>query len=152
MKFKSLRDIFKFAVSKEESAVQFYQNLAMCVKNSQIIAVFVALAQREEGHVENLKLEMVKFGFRVEDDEQDSESEGENEYFELDIQAQEMSSIDALRLGIQKERSAFRLYSELMVLADNGDARKVFFELAEEEMRHVLQLEREIEALSSSRE
>lgn len=146
MKFKSLRDILSFAMAKEQSSVQFYKRLADRVQKQEATAVFENLANQEEEHIEAIKLEMLKLGYTV--PEASSSDDVAEVSLEMDEQAEEMGYFDALRLAIQKERAAFKLYAQLLAMAEEPDAQKMFIELAEEEMRHVLQLEREISAMS----
>ena len=149
MKFKSLQDILNFAVAKEESSVAFYRSLAARVKKSETAAVFELMARQEEKHIESVRLELMKLGFTVPESlPKDNDVDENADSLEIDERAAEMNYVDALRLGIQKERAAFKLYAELMAMAEHADARKMFLELAEEEMRHVLRLEREIEVLT----
>lgn len=146
MKFHSLPEILKFAVAKEESSVKFYRNLAAGVKKADMSAVFEIMARQEEKHIEAIKLECIKLGYTVLDSA--PAEDGDEPSAELDELAGEMTYLDALRLGIQKERAAFELYAELMTMTDTVETRRTFLYLAEEEMRHVLQLERELETLT----
>ncbi len=147
MKFQSLQDILRFACGKEESSVEFYNSLALRVSNSDTAAVFEAIARQEKRHIEAVKLELFKLGYTL-PETPESASESESAAAELDEHGSEMSYLDALRLGLQKERASFRLYAELLGLAEDEESRNMFAELAEEEMRHVLQFEREIAAVS----
>jgi rubrerythrin len=67
---------------------------------------------------------------------------------ELDDEACNMNYIDALSLAIEKEREAFQMYAELLGKTQEPEFRKVLMDLAEEEMRHVLQFEREYQAVT----
>ena len=69
----------------------------------------------------------------------------------MDGESAEMTFADALMLGIQKERAAFRLYAQLVGQNQSPEHEKILMELAEEEMRHVLQLEREYESMMRHR-
>lgn len=139
----------KFAAAKEEASVAFYRSLAARVTKPETTAVFELLARQEEKHIEAVRLELMKLGFTVSESlPKDNDADENADSLEIDQCAAEMNYIDALRLGIQKERAAFRLYAELMTMAENPDAQKMFLELAEEEIRHVLKLEREIEVLT----
>ena len=51
-------------------------------------------------------------------------------------------------IAIQKERAAFQLYTQLITMTQEPEFRKMLLELAEEEMRHVIQFEREYDAVS----
>lgn len=54
---------------------------------------------------------------------------------------------DAFDLAMQRQRCSFHLFSELMAGAENPEAAEVFFSLAEREMRHLIQLEKEYKSL-----
>lgn len=149
MEFKSLQDILRFAEAKEESSVRFYTVLAARVKNPETETIFMALAHQEEKHIDAVQLEMFKLGYTAAPASRQDIPEDEVS-LELDAQAEQMSYIDALRLAIRKERAAFKLFAELMAMAQQPDAKNMLLELAEEEMRHVLQLEREIQTLTQS--
>lgn len=150
MEFKSLRDILRFAIAKEESSVQFYRMLAARVNKEETQKAFEVLARQEEKHIEAIRLELLKLGFTVADADADgSNDQDEAEVrLEMDEKADNMSFLNALELGTQKERAAFQLYAELMALAKDPASRKVFLELAEEEMRHLTRLEHEIHTLT----
>ena len=148
MKFKSLRDILIFAMAKEESSVRFYKKLAVMVQKTETAMIFENLARREQEHIEAVRLELFKQGFTLDDSTAEDAERDSEIYIELDQTAGRMSYLDALRVGVQKERASFKLYAELMALAEDLESRKMFLELAEEEMRHLLQLEREIEVMT----
>ncbi len=148
MKFKSLRDILIFAMAKEESSVRFYKKLAVMVQKTETAMIFENLARREQEHSEAVRLELFKQGFTLDDSTAEDAERDSEIYVELDQTAGRMSYLDALRVGVQKERASFKLYAELMALAEDLESRKMFLELAEEEMRHLLQLEREIEVMT----
>lgn len=146
MKFKSPRDILLFALSKEESSVLFYQKLAARVTRPETSGILEELAGREEEHVEAMKLELMKLGYTVSDD--DLTLDESEISLEMDDQIEGINFIDALRLGIQKERASFKLYARLLAMTTEPEAQEMFTELAEEEIRHVLTLEHEIEFLT----
>lgn len=149
MKFKSLRQILQFAIAKEESSVRFYKSLSLRVKNTDTAAVFEAIARQEQRHIEAVKLELFKLGYTFAEPTAGSDSQSpEGAVAAADETDSELTYLDALRLGLQKERAAFRLYAELLALAEEEESRKMFADLAEEEMRHILQFEREIAAVS----
>jgi len=152
MRFSSLSEILRFAVAKEESSVLLYRSLREHVKDANIAAVLEAMAHQEEKHVESLRLELFKLGCTIKDAKpQEAADPAENEVvLDSDKKIEEMTALDFMRLGIQKERAAFALYAELMVLVEDMDSRKMFLELAEEEMRHAISLEREVEILMGS--
>lgn len=149
MEFESIHEILEFAVSKEEASVQFYKDLASKMGNSATQSLFEVFVQNEKKHIDALRLEINKLGYTVKPEEQEADSVYLwEERLELDDEAANMDFADALMLGIQKERAAFRLYAQIIGTTRDEEFIKVLMELAEEEMRHVLQLEREYEAIT----
>jgi hypothetical protein len=107
------------------------------------------LIQKEQEHVEALQFEIEKLGLTVDTDTGKIDSTFLwDERLETDGPLTHMSFVDTLLLAIQKERAAFRLYAKLLATVKDEELGEVLMELAEEEMRHVLQLEREYEAIT----
>lgn len=142
------KKILLAAVQKERQSVQFYQQLAQQAKNPDLAAIFEVFVKQEEKHVEALKLELFKMGFSIPDEPIPSEVFDSEIVVEFETPPHELTFLDALNLALQRERAAFRLYAELMIRAKDTQIEKMFFELAEQEMRHILQFEREIAAVS----
>ena len=106
------------------------------------------LIRKEQEHVKLLQLEMEKLGRTVDAGEEALDSVFHwEERLETEDPIHDMNFADALLLAIQKERAAFRLYAKLLATVKDEQLNKVLLELAEEEMRHVLQLEREYETI-----
>jgi rubrerythrin len=147
MKFNSARDILIFALAKEKAAIQFYKKLAEMVQKTDTAMIFESLARREQGHLEAVRTELFKLGYTL-DENAEKAGDGPEPTIELDESDEPVTYLDALRVGVQKERSSFNLYAELMIRSKDLESRKMFLELAEEEMRHVLQLEHEIELMT----
>ena len=153
MRFTSLQEILKFAISKEQASVRFYQEMMTLAANPATKALFEVMIRRELDHVESLQFEMNKFGYTLDADAERGNSGFQwEERLENDETVRDMSFIDALALGIQKERASFRLYAQLLGAVQDEQLGKILMELAEEEMRHVLQLEREYENITHHRD
>ncbi|MHC4988874.1 MAG: ferritin-like domain-containing protein [Planctomycetota bacterium] len=149
MEFETIQDILEFAISKEQASVQFYKDLASQMSDQATRALFETLVRNEQTHIQVLQLEINKLGYTVKPEEQAPASVYLwEERLELDDEARDMDFVDALVLGIQKERAAFRLYAQILGSTQNEQFTKTLMELAEEEMRHVLQLEREYEVVT----
>lgn len=149
MEFNSIHDILEFAISKEQASVQFYKDLAFQMTDSTTRSLFETLVRNEQQHIESLHLEMNKLGYSVKPQDPAAFSVYLwEERLELDPEARDMNFIEALLLAIQKERAAFRLYAQILGTTQNEQFAKVLMDLAEEEMRHVLQLEREYDAVT----
>ena len=148
MEFKTIPEILGFSISKEHASVRFYKNLLSQLDDPTTKSLFKVLIEKEKEHVEALQLEIEKLGHTVNIKEDgDGTVFRWDERLEAEEQTREMSFVDALLLAIQKERAAFRLYAKLIATVKDEELTEVLLELAEEEMRHVLQLEREYEAI-----
>lgn len=142
------KKILLSALQKERQSVQFYRHLAQQAKNSDLAIIFEAIAKQEEKHVEAIQLELFKMGFSIPDEPIASEAFDSEIVVEFETPPAELTFLEALNLALQRERAAFRLYAELMVRTKDTQVEKMFFELAQQEMRHILQFEREIATVS----
>ena len=148
MEFTSIAEILNFAISKEKASVRFYQDLLAQVVQPATQSLFEVLIQKEQEHIDALQLELTKCGYTVYTDKGKLDSKFLwNEQIENDDPIRNLSFVDALMLAIQKERASFRLYAQLLGSARDKQFAKIIMELAEEEMRHVLQLEEEYKAI-----
>jgi len=149
MEFKSILEILRFSISKERAAVQFYQHLMSKATRPGTRSLFEVLIQKEQEHIESLELEIEKLGHTVDAGKGAIDSPFHwEERLETDDSVRDMSFIEALLLAIQKERAAFRLYTQIIATVQDEKLGEVLLELAEEEMRHVLQLEKEYETIT----
>jgi rubrerythrin len=150
MKFESTADLLHFAISKEQASQHFYRELASQMKDAAAQKIFQVIAQQEQRHEEVLKLELIKQGYTLAPETgspRPADYEWQ-EHLELDQDALNMNYAEALLVAIQKERAAFQLYTQLITMAQAQQFRTMLLELAEEEMRHVIQFEREYDAVS----
>jgi len=60
----------------------------------------------------------------------------------------DMDERDIFTLGIEKEDASFRLYVNLIALAKDLDSKEILMALAEEELRHKIRFETELDKLS----
>ena len=140
-KFASANEILDFAISEEEAAAQFYNDLATKMDRAWMRQVFEEFANEEKGHKE--KLLSVKEGqlllsaeakvidLKIGDYLVDVEPEGE-----LDYQK-------ALILAMKKEKAAFKLYSDLAATTDDSNLNNLLLSIAQEEAKHKLRFELE---------
>lgn len=56
-----------------------------------------------------------------------------------------MKPIDILRLALEREKDAFKFYSEAARVSTDPASKATFQEMAEEEQRHIQQLEGELD-------
>ena len=137
--FKSIDDALDFAIQSEQEAVDFYTNLANGSKNQAMREVFIQFAKEEKGHKKRLQNIKRKEMFEFSDEKVFDLEIGD---YLIDVKpATDMSYQDALILAMKKEKSAFKLYSDLAGIAPNSDLKNVFLALAQEEAKHKLRFE-----------
>lgn len=150
MEFKSIPEILKFSISKEQASIEFYRDLLHQLAEPATKGLFEVLIEKEQEHIAALQLEIEKLGHTVNTGQEKSDSVFHwDERLETDDPVCHLSFVDALLLAIQKERAAFRLYTKLLATVNDEELSEVLLALAEEEMRHALQLEREYEAITN---
>jgi rubrerythrin len=144
-KFKSIDEILDFAINREVDAQAFYVKLAGLAENPKVIKVFSDLATEELEHKE--KLEAVKAGKgRI----------GEQEIGKLDIvdyakdvePNPKMSYVDLLVVGMKKEETSRRLYTDLAAIIQEQRLKDIFLQLAQEEAKHKLRFEFEYDLIT----
>ncbi|MBU8891901.1 MAG: ferritin family protein [Bacteroidales bacterium] len=137
--FKSIDDVLDFAISAEQEAVDFYNQLAENSKTEDMRFVFASFAQEEINHKARLTQIKQEGSFKVEPKEiQDLKI---SDYI-ADVQiTPNMSYQEALIVAMGKEKAAFKLYYDLAKRAENEGMRDVFISLAQEESKHKLRFE-----------
>jgi rubrerythrin len=142
IKFDSIDDILKFAIAKEEASYQFYTDIAHQMQSETSNTIFEELAKEELNHKTQLELEIMKRGKVVKPSDNESYRIKGDFILEMDF-PKDIGYEDALMIAIRKEKAAFKLYVELMRIAENEEAFETFMALAEEEVRHKLMFEAE---------
>jgi rubrerythrin len=150
IKFDSIEDILRFAVAKEEASYQFYMDVAHQVQSEMSSTIFEELAKEEMDHKAQLELEIMKRGQVVSTGKIGTEQNRMDVTLEGDS-LKDLSYADALMIAIRKEKASFKLYVELMRIAENDDAFEAFMALAEEEVRHKLMFEAEYNNLTQKK-
>ncbi len=138
--FDSVEGILRVAISKEEASCIFYGDMAEKVEDVTVSRIFKDLSAEERRHKEELELEIMKRGVVVPDAGEDSPGLEGGYDVEGEI-ASNLTADEALRLAVQKENAAFRMYISLLRVAENDEAIRVFTILAEEEIRHKVKFE-----------
>lgn len=139
--FKSVNDILDFAMEQEQEAVNFYTKLSKDVKNQAMKVVFEEFALEEVSHKERLQ--------RIKNDHVFSIAK-ENvldlkiaDYVVNVTPSKDMTYDEALILAMNKEKAAFKLYTNLANKVTNPDLKAVFKSIAIEESKHKLRFELE---------
>lgn len=139
--FKNIDEILDFAIQSEQDAVYFYSKLARKAKTKDMEDIFEEFAQEEVKHKARLLDIKEKGSFEVSD-----EKVADLQIADYTTKVQpsdDMSYQDALVLAMQKEKAAFKLYSNLAERAPNDEMKALFQSLAMEESKHKLRFELE---------
>ena len=144
-RFESVRDVLEFAIAKEAEAQAFYTKLARRVTDP---------ALRKE--VKSFALDELRHGIRLQ-----AIKEGETAFLDDEVGSlgiaetvpqvrvrSDMSYKDLLILAMDREKAAFRIYSNLASIAKTRECRDTLLLLAQEEARHKLRLEIEYDLVS----
>ncbi len=137
--FKSINDILDFAIASEQEAVDFYTKLSKQDTNEAMKEVFLQFAREEMGHkarLTNIK-EKQLFEFK---EEKVSDLKIADYLVESEAKP-DMTYQDFLIVAMNKEKAAFKLYSDLAKIAPNNEFRDIFLSLAQEEAKHKLRFE-----------
>jgi len=146
-KTDSYEEVLAFAIDREIDANQFYLALASRVDNKEIHEVFEDLAQEELEHKAKLELELIKTGKTVEIKQPPGTPQ--KTYIISDGQLlQNMDYKSILKLAMEKEEAAFRLYVYLVPNAPDAESREVLLAIAQEEVKHKLRFQVELDMIT----
>lgn len=140
-KFKNIDEILDFAMQSEQEAVDFYKGLAQHAKTKDMEEIFEKFAQEEVSHKARLNEIKEKGSYEIPD-----EKVADLQIADYTTKVQpkpDMDYQDALVVAMQKEKAAFRLYSNLAQRAPNEEMKQLFEALAMEESKHKLRFELE---------
>ena len=137
--FKSIHDALDFAIQSEQEAFDFYTSLVDMSENQAMRKVFIQFAEEEKGHKKRLQNIKREETFEFSDEKVADLQIGD---YLIDVKpSSEMSYQEALILAMKKEKSAFKLYSDLAGIAPNSNLKNIFLALAQEEAKHKLRFE-----------
>jgi len=147
------KEAVKTAALIEVNGYRFYRLLADRTENMEVKAMFKKLADDEKKHLK--MIEAVFFheaGLTEQITEEELEiddyleREGRGDLFMKKVNIDELvASIDtekkALAFALETERHSVHFFNHFAVRASTEEGRRIYRELAEEEMSHVSQLE-----------
>jgi len=137
--FKNINDVLDFAIKREQEAVDFYTNLSSKARNEEMKEVFKEFAMEEVKH--KARLQKIKDEGIFEISEEKVLDLKISDYTDNVTPSPEMSYEEALRLAMNKEKAAYKLYMKLSTKTDNQNLKEVFLSLAQEESKHKLRFE-----------
>ncbi len=140
MDFKNIDEILDYAIIKEQEAADFYTYLSESMNKPYMKKVFQSFANEELGHKK--KLQEVKSGKYLLPDEKKIQDLKIAEYLvDVDAKSSELDYQKALILAMKREKTSFKLYSDLAENAADQNVRLIFSSLAQEEAKHKLRFE-----------
>ncbi len=135
----TLQEIIDYAILREEEAHTFYKQVAEMSDKEAIRELFLEYAKEELVHKAKLqKFDVSAIGTV---NTQEIANLKIAEHVEEIVPTADMSYQDALILGMQKEKDAYKLYMGLAGSTDNPAAKELFNVLAQEEAKHKLHFE-----------
>jgi rubrerythrin len=137
-RFSLLDEIWDFAIGREIEARDFYKELAQWAERPQVARAFEELADDELQH--KLKLEALRAG-KVDIRLQEVGNLGIADGLETAEPKANLTYVEALVLAMQREKQAFRLYTDLASASKEPQTKSMFRKLAQEEAEHKLRLE-----------
>ncbi|MBC8359077.1 MAG: ferritin family protein [Candidatus Aminicenantes bacterium] len=144
MKLSNFGDVINFAIKREEEAIQVYGNLIDLAKNPGVKKLLQELQEEEKNHkklLQNITKEKIEslaitdvIDLKISD------------YLVEEPPSEDMNFQDLLILAAKKEQQAVELYSNLANKSKEGDLKKLFEFLIEQEKSHKLKLETEYDS------
>jgi rubrerythrin len=136
MEKKEFDSIINFAISKEEEAVEFYQQLQDMVEFKERKDFLKELEDMEKSHItilENIRNKS------VEEMKVSEVTDLKISDYIVEVEPYEnMTYQDILITGMKREEASHNLYNELADQAGTGDIKTLFEKLASEEAKHKL--------------
>ncbi len=137
--WKAAEDVLDYAIANEQSAIEFYTELAEKTTKPWLRKVFEEYAKEEMGH--KSRLESVKAGKKLKPMETKVLDLKLGDYL-VDVEpTPDMDFQSALVVAMKREKAAFRLYTDIAGQVDDEELRQLFLRLAQEEAKHKLRFE-----------
>ena len=137
-KFHSVDEVLDFAIAKEVEAYNFYIELAQWVERAEVAKLFEDFSLEEMQH--KIKLEAIKAG-KVIIQAEEVGSLNIADKMETSETKVNLSYIEALVVAMQREKKAFRFYTNLAAICEDAEVKDILLKLAQEEAQHKLYLE-----------
>ena len=141
IKWNTVDDILDFAILSEENSAAFYDELAGLAERPAMKEALEQFAREALGH--KAKLERVKKGKLLVKAEAKVVDLKMGDYLVETEPSAQMDYQDILIIAMKKEKSAFKLYSDLAAATDDAELQDLFKMLAQEEAKHKLRFELE---------
>jgi len=141
MDINSFEDVVKFAIAREEDAIQTYGRMSRKTQASGLKKMLLELQEEEKSHKQLLQdIDDSKIRNLVIKDVPDLKI---TDYLTKEPPDENMTIQDLLILAAKKEQEAITLYSCLADNAEDQKLKKLFQFLVQQEKGHKLKLEKE---------
>jgi rubrerythrin len=138
-KAKTYEEVLQFAIEREQEAQRDYTAAAKTAKEAPMRDALLEMAAQERGHENKLRgLDVAKFLTKT---KTPVPSLDISEYVVAGEFNATMGYPELLSLAMQREKAAYRLYTDLARVTPDPDAAALFKALAQEEARHKLAFE-----------
>lgn len=139
MEFTNFEEVIKFAIAREEDAIEAYGGMSEKAKSPGLKELMLELQEEEKNH-KKLLLEMSPEKIAALKPEKVLDLKI-SDYLVEEPSGPEMNFQDLLIFAAKKEQKAVELYSKLKSSTDNADLQKLFEFMAEQEKTHKFKLE-----------
>jgi rubrerythrin len=139
MEFKNFEDIIKFAIAREEDAIEAYGSLSQRATSPGLKELLLELQAEEKNH-KKLLLEITADKISVLKPEKTLDLKI-SDYLVEEPPGSEMTFQDLLIFAAKKEQKAMELYSKLADRSEDEDLKKLFDFMAAQEKTHKYKLE-----------
>jgi rubrerythrin len=136
---KTYQEVLDYAIEREQEAQRDYEAAAKTMKNAPMHDALLEMAAQERGHEK--KLRALNVGKFLETANTPVPSLDIAEYVVAGEFNAGMNYPELLSLAMQREKAAYRLYTDLARVTPDPEARALLKALAQEEARHKLAFE-----------
>ncbi|MDA3779621.1 MAG: ferritin family protein [Bacteroidales bacterium] len=145
-KFDSRNDILDFAINAEQEAINFYAELFKKTNNEDMKDAYKEFILEEKSHKDKLMKLKIENKLAV-IDEQKITNLKISDYLTEKVPHENMDYGESLLIAMNKEKAAYKLYSDLASITENEELKKIFLFLATEEAKHKLKFETEYDEI-----
>jgi len=139
-KFNSSDEVLDFAIRAEQDAIDFYSKLYQTAVNTNMKAAYREFILEEKSHKDRLK--KLKINGDLSGIETSKITDLKvSDYIPIKTPHENMDYQESLIVVMQREKAAYRLYSDLAEIVNNESLKNLFLMLAAEEAKHKLKFE-----------
>jgi rubrerythrin len=147
----NIEQLLKEALNSELRAKEFYKNAHKKAKSKAGKQLFMELAEFEQSHFEKVKkiIESQNSGRKIDVGEISSKKLEIKSEIEGEFEPNKNEIIDVIYLAIESEKKAHDIYRKISNMFKDEIAKKIFDNLAQDEVNHQRILEDELYQLSN---